>query len=188
MEVQFSTDSVGLREYLLHNRLICDGAMGTYYSIKYDKQSIPELDNTACPENIKEIHKEYIQAGARLIRTNTFASNTSILNCKMNEVIDNISHACDIAKEAASNKAYIAGDIGPVGYDNNSQDIIDEYIKIADVFIRNKVDAIIFETFPALDDILPAIHHIKNNSDIFVIVQFAVNQFGYSNAGRSARR
>lgn len=188
MDVQFSTDSVGLREYLLHNRLICDGAMGTYYSVKYDKQSIPELDNTACPENIKEIHKEYIQAGARLIRTNTFASNTSILNCKMDEVIDNISHACDIAKEAASNKAYIAGDIGPVGYDNNSQDIIDEYIKIADVFIRNKVDAIIFETFPALDDILPAIHHIKNNSDIFVIVQFAVNQFGYSNAGRSARR
>lgn len=83
MDVQFSTDSVGLREYLLHNRLICDGAMGTYYSVKYDKQSIPELDNTACPENIKEIHKEYIQAGARLIRTNTFASNTSILNCKM---------------------------------------------------------------------------------------------------------
>ena len=61
MDVQFSTESVGLREYLLHNRLICDGAMGTYYSVKYDKQSIPELDNTACPENIKEIHKEYIQ-------------------------------------------------------------------------------------------------------------------------------
>ena len=26
MDIQFSTDSVGLKEYLLHNRLICDGA------------------------------------------------------------------------------------------------------------------------------------------------------------------
>lgn len=185
----FTTKGVSLKEYLKHNRLVCDGAMGTYYSVKYDTQQIPECDNTKKPDNIKAIHSEYIKAGARLIRTNTFASNTSVLNCTIDDVVNNIACACAIAKEVSSDAAYIAGDIGPISYDNvHHKNIIDEYIKIADTFINNNVDAVIFETFSSLDDILPAIHHIKDKSDIFVIVQFAVNQFGYSNAGLSARR
>ena len=40
---------------------------------------IPELDNETAPERIREIHREYIRAGADILRTNTFASNTGTL-------------------------------------------------------------------------------------------------------------
>ena len=56
--------------------LITDGAMGTYYSEKYGKESAsPENDNLTAPQKIKEIHREYIEAGADILRTNSFASN-----------------------------------------------------------------------------------------------------------------
>ena len=178
-----------LKEYLKHNRLVCDGAMGTYYSAKYDTQEIPEHMNTAHPDRIANIHLEYLSAGAKLIRTNTFASNTAMLKCSIEGVVKNITKACKIATDTVGDAAFIAGDIGPIVYDSNTQHkAIEEYIKIVDTFINNKVDAIIFETFPSIDDIIPAIHYIKEHSDIFVIVQFTINQFGYSNSGLSAKK
>ena len=178
-----------LKEYLKHNRLVCDGAMGTYYSAKYDTQEIPEHMNTAHPDRIANIHLEYLSAGAKLIRTNTFASNTAMLKCSIEGVVKNITKACKIATDTVGDAAFIAGDIGPIVYDSNTEHkAIEEYIKIVDTFINNKVDAIIFETFPSIDDIIPAIHYIKEHSDIFVIVQFTINQFGYSNVGLSSRR
>ena len=60
--------------------LITDGAMGTYYREKYGEGSgVPELDNLKAPEKIREIHREYIEAGADIIRTNSFASNIQTL-------------------------------------------------------------------------------------------------------------
>lgn len=46
--------------------------MGTYYSEKYGKESAsPENDNLTAPQKIKEIHREYIEAGADILRTNS---------------------------------------------------------------------------------------------------------------------
>ena len=60
--------------------LIMDGAMGTYYSEKYGKESgSPENDNLTAPQKIEEIHREYIEAGADILRTNSFASNIRTL-------------------------------------------------------------------------------------------------------------
>lgn len=53
--------------------------------------------------------------------------------------------------------------------------------------IESGVDAIVFETFPDMDDIKEALKYIAEKGNIFVIVQFAVNQFGYSNSGLSAK-
>ena len=60
--------------------LITDGAMGTYYSEKYGKDSgAPENDNLTAPQRIEEIHREYIEAGADILRTNSFSSNIRTL-------------------------------------------------------------------------------------------------------------
>ena len=69
-----------IREYLKKNKLICDGAFGTYYGQLYDTDTLPEYDNINHPDKIRKIHEEYIEAGAMLIRTNTFASNSVSLN------------------------------------------------------------------------------------------------------------
>lgn len=177
-----------LKDYLKNNILITDGAFGTYYGTLYDTQELPELANISNPDRVSRIHSQYINAGARLIRTNTYAANTYSLKTDINEVKKYIRAACDIASDFQN--VYVAGDIGPIEYDNiNLKDkVSEEYIAIAKIFLEYKLPAIVFETFSQLEDIIPAIEYIKANSDTFVIVQFAVSQFGYSNAGLSAKR
>ena len=63
---------MNLREYLKTTNLITDGAFGTYFAAKYQTQDIPELANITAPEKVKKIHEEYLNAGAKFIRTNTF--------------------------------------------------------------------------------------------------------------------
>lgn len=183
MEIQLS-----LKNYLKNNILITDGAFGTYYGTLYDTQELPELANISNPGRVSHIHSQYINAGARLIRTNTYAANTYSLKADITEVKKYIRSACDIA--TAFQNVYVAGDIGPIEYDNiNLKDkVSEEYISISKIFLEYKLPAIVFETFSQLEDIIPAIEYIKTKSDTFVIVQFAVSQFGYSNAGLSAKR
>lgn len=65
-----------IREYLKEHILITDGAMGTYYDRKKSENGrIAEEANLLEPELITRIHEEYLEQGARLIRTNTFAAN-----------------------------------------------------------------------------------------------------------------
>jgi len=67
---------MNIREHLKRNRLIMDGAMGTYYADRYARRGEPsEIGNFDAPLAVRAIHMEYIKAGAGLIRTNTFASN-----------------------------------------------------------------------------------------------------------------
>ena len=60
-----------------------------------------------------------------------------------------------------------------------------EYVDIVNVFKECGVDIFVFETFPELGFIDKAIENAGENG--FVITQFAINQFGYSSAGFSAR-
>ena len=61
-----------------------------------------------------------------------------------------------------------------------------EYVDIVNVFKECGVDIFVFETFPELGFIDKAIENAGENG--FVITQFAINQFGYSSAGFSARK
>ena len=66
-----------LREYLKEHRLITDGAMGTYYAeLAKDQTSLVERCTLENPDIIEKIHNEYIEAGAKLIRTNTCSAQT----------------------------------------------------------------------------------------------------------------
>ncbi|MGN0394614.1 MAG: bifunctional homocysteine S-methyltransferase/methylenetetrahydrofolate reductase, partial [Coprococcus sp.] len=80
--------------------------------------------------------------------------------------------------------------IGPVAADSNmtADEMIEEYMSIGETFQDEEVDVILFETFPELEIIVPVIEYLKKRKNVPVIVQFCVNQFGYSNAGLSARK
>ena len=67
-------------------KLLMDGAFGTYYGQLYDTAELPELANMKYPERVLQIHKEYLKAGARILRTNTFATNTYALHLSWEEV------------------------------------------------------------------------------------------------------
>lgn len=212
-----------LKDYLQKNRLIADGAFGTYYISLYADGSraetgltagnMPELANCLAPERVVKIHREYIEAGARLIRTNTFASNTKSLADDLDAVKENIRMAVACAKKAVDEAGcrlpesteaedagadiqkkeqdvYIVGDIGPIPVEGapDMQKLTEEYIEIGEMFLKEGVNILLFETFPELEMILPAIRFLKENRDCTIMVHFSVNQFGYSNTGLSAKR
>lgn len=184
---------MNIREYLKKSKLIADGSFGTYYSQKYKTVDIPEYANITAPQRISEIHTEYINSGAKLIRTNTFASNTYSLDCSIEQVKENIKAAYKIAKEAVEQsrkEIFIAGNIGPVPavFQPDFEAVEEEYYQIAKTFIDEGADILCFETFTQSEHIMPAIKRIKEECNPFIIVQFCVNQYGYSEAGESAER
>lgn len=189
-----------IQEVLQQKKLICDGAFGTYYAMKYDTKELPELANIQHPERVKQIHEEYVAAGAQIIRTNTYACNTAVMCAKLEQVKENIRQgyqkACeaagcrdDLRREAEENRhVFVAADIGPIPCENaaDKESVQKEYIEICRTFLEAGAEIFLFETFADLEDILPAISMIGDKA--FVIVQFAVNQFGYSSVGLSARK
>lgn len=184
---------MNIREYLKKSKLVADGSFGTYYSQKYKTVDIPEYANITAPQRISEIHTEYINSGAKLIRTNTFASNTYSLDCSIEQVKENIKAAYKIAKEAveqSGKEIFIAGNIGPVPavFQPDFEAVEEEYYQIAKTFIDEGADILCFETFTQSEHIMPAIKRIKEECNPFIIVQFCVNQYGYSEAGESAER
>lgn len=182
-----------IADYLQNNKVIADGSFGTFYSEKYNTQDMSEQANTLYPERVKEIHSLYIEAGAKLIRTNTFASNTEFLDEDFSVVKDNIIAAVNNAKSAIEESGkdiFIAGDIGPIpsDFEADKERLSEEYYNIARIFIDNGIDILTFETFSETTDILPVIKRIKQENDVYIMVQFSVNQYGYSNSGLSASR
>lgn len=178
-----------IQDYLKQHYLLCDGAFGTYYASRFHTEEMPELANLTYPDRVRSIHSEYIQAGARLIRTNTFACNTSLLHKDFDQVEENIDAAITLARESAKmQELFIAGDIGPIPADasHTPDDIQQEYVRLAQAFLSRGIEILHFETFSDIDPLLPAIEAC-HNAGAFISISFCVNQFGYSLAGLSAR-
>ena len=177
-----------IKDRLRQEKLLFDGAFGTYYGQLYDTEELPELANTLYPERVRVIHEQYIEAGAQVIRTNTFASNTVSMKADLPEVLENIRQGYRIAKGVASGKdVYVAADIGQIHIENQAdrERAGKEYVEICKTFLEEGAEIFVFETFSDLENIREAINYIGDRA--FVIVQFSVNQFGYSNSGLSAR-
>jgi homocysteine S-methyltransferase len=112
---------MNLIERLSQKTLLADGAMGTMLharGVGFDK-SFDEL-NLTDPAAVAEIHREYIEAGAELIITNTFGANRYKLGKHglQGEVAKINRAGVELAKRvvAASFKdVLIAGDVGPLG-------------------------------------------------------------------------
>lgn len=182
-----------IKDYLDTHQLITDGSFGTYYAQKYETREMPEKANLLHKDRVLAIHNSYIEAGSRFIRTNTFASNTVSLGGCLQDVKENIKAAVKLAREAvdlASHPVFIAGDIGPIPLDGTmtEQQVEEQYYEIASTFIREGLEILTFETFPDMSLIENVIKRVKEEHEIFIMVQFSINQFGYSNSGMSAKK
>src|ERR1035438_8154562 len=64
------------RSKLQSKIVVADGAMGTMLYAKgiFINRCFDEL-NLSAPQMVKEIHQEYVKAGAEIIESNTFGSN-----------------------------------------------------------------------------------------------------------------
>lgn len=178
-----------IREHLNKQILIADGSFGTYYAEKYDTEESPELANNLHPERVRDIHREYISAGAELIRTNTFASNTIVLDMPPERVCENISAAADIAIECAGDSAFVAGDVGEMRGVSPENAAL-EYVRAAEIFLGKGINIINFESFSDTASLLPALETIRSRygSEVFIMASFCVDRYGSSPSGRLAGR
>ena len=113
-----------LRNYKTkHGVLIADGATGTnYFSRGLETGDPPELWNLIKPDNVINLHQEFIKAGADIILTNSFGANSSRLELHDSEdKVKSINlEAASLARKAISlsknkNKNLIGGSVGPTG-------------------------------------------------------------------------
>jgi methionine synthase / methylenetetrahydrofolate reductase(NADPH) len=180
-------------DYLKSNILIADGAMGTYYSkLTGDDVHSCEFANVQKPEVIRNIHDSYIEAGAKLIRTNTFSANSVNLGISRRKVKRLLQTGYNIAMEAAADKGvFVAASIGPISsseLDKNDIDILDEYKFIVDSLLEAGADIFLFETFSNTDYLGEISEYIKNkNRNAFVMAHFAIMPDGYSREGISIK-
>ena len=101
--------------------LLADGAMGTMlhsHGVGFDK-CFDEL-NLSEPEAVAEIHREYVEAGAQLLLSNTFGANRFKLSKHgLEGQVAEINRAgVELARRAAGSSSkdiLIAADVGPLG-------------------------------------------------------------------------
>ncbi len=171
---------------------VFDGAMGTMLYAKgvYINRCYDEL-NLSHPDLVREIHAEYIRAGAEIIETNTFGATAHNLNQyglagSLREI--NIS-AARLANEAAGDKAYVAGAIGPLGlriepYGPTSYEEAKDLFKAqAEALLEGGIDLFCIETFSDLSEIRQAIRAVRETSDLPIIAQMTIMTDGNTTFG-----
>ncbi len=193
-----------IRDYLKEHILITDGAMGTYYDQKKSENGrMAEEANLLEPELIQRIYEEYLESGAQLIRSNTFAANRSLAIRKgieskaeqdayIRNVIQSAWNNAKVAVKRAAGEHFIAANIGPMPeylfleYHCNPTE---EYQFIIDCFLDCGAKIFNFETFSDITEVQEAARYIKEKCpEAFVMVSFAVNRTGYTAGGISMNR
>jgi len=172
---------MNLLETLEKKTILADGAMGTMLharGIGFDS-CFDEL-NLTNPAAVAEVHREYIEAGAELVITNTFGANRFKLSKHgLQDDVAEINRAgVELAKRivAASFKdVWIAGDIGPLGVriapygrvkPEEAREAFAEQVK---ALAESGADLIIIETMSDLYEIKEAIAAAKENSSLPII-------------------
>ena len=164
--------------------ILADGAMGTWYAEQTGESSFSEYANLTDPQRILAIHRSYIDAGAQLIRTNTFSANPFTLQLGWTKVEELLAAGYRIAKEAAGIEAGVLCSIGPVPAE---ADGVSTYVRMARYFISLGAEAILFETFDSSHDLLQVIKELRSGGFEGVIgTTFAVMPDGFSMNGESA--
>src|SRR5918997_1400161 len=171
---------------------VFDGAMGTMLYTKgiYINRSYDELNLTA-PDLVREVHEEYVRAGAEVIETNTFGATAHKLQqygLEGSLRLINIA-AARIAREAACGRCYVAGAVGPLGlriepYGPTSFDEAKEMFKgqIA-ALLEGGVDLFVLETFSDISEIRQAIRAVRELCDLPVIAQMTILSDGNTSYG-----
>jgi len=177
-----------LRDVIADGRVhVFDGAMGTmlytkgvFINVCYD-----EL-NLRSPDIVRDIHRAYVKAGAEILETNTFGANpvklghyglaaeTHAINRK----------AAELAREAAGERALVAGAIGPLGlrlepFGETSRVEAFEHFKTQALgLLEGGVHGFVLETFSDLDEIHEALRAVRAVCDLPVFAQMTIQEDG----------
>ena len=122
--------------------------------------------NLSSPQLVREIHAEYVRAGAEIVETNTFGSNrVRLAGFGLAEKLRPIVEAgVRLAREAAGRQAFVAGAMGPLGVrieplgPTSFAEARDVFREQAQALVSAGIDLIVLETFFDLSELREAIY------------------------------
>ncbi len=180
-------------EALSEGPVLFDGAMGTllYERGVLHTRSYDELVLSQ-PELIRQVHLDYLAAGAQVIETNTFGANRiTLARHGLAEQMTQINRAAvKLAREASAGRAWVAGAVGPTGVRfaiateaerRRARLALAEQI---DTLVIAGVDLILLETFPSILELETAIAVAKERGPrVPVVAQHVFDGAGQGDGG-----
>lgn len=178
---------MSFKDLLGKQMLFFDGATGTQLQARgLQAGELPERWNFTHPEIIEAVHKDYLAAGANILKTNTFGANPiklaeTDLDCKAT-----ITAAVTIAKKACAGAIdkFVALDLGPTGKllapygDLPFEKAVAAYGEMVRYGVEAGADLILIETMSDTYEIKAAILGAKENCDLPVCVTLTFDEDG----------
>jgi homocysteine S-methyltransferase len=196
------TRAAEFRETLSQRVWVADGAMGTMLYAKgaFINRCYDEL-NLSLPALVRDVHQEYVRAGAELIETNTFGANRKRLApFGFADKVRLINRAgVRIAREAArmareeSDQAFVGAAVGPLGVrlEPLGSTTIDEARSIfreqIEALVEAGVDCLMLETFRDLNEVRAAVEAARDAAgpDMVLMAHLSIEDDGRLQDGTS---
>jgi len=177
--------------------VVLDGAMGTLLQKKgLKKDNLPEEWNSLHPEVVREIHLEYLLAGAQIVETNTFgASGVKMGMVGKDSIFKDVNkRGVELAIEALKafrstnsisgeekrDKRYIAGSVGPtgkmLGINISQKEVEKSFADQGLILAATGVDLFIVETMMDLNEAELACKTLKRETRLPVFVSLVFNK------------
>jgi homocysteine S-methyltransferase len=171
---------------------VFDGAVGTMLYAKgvYINRSYDEL-NLTNPDLVREVHAEYVRAGADIIETNTFGATAPKLQqygLEGSLRLINVA-AARLAREAACERCHVAGAVGPLGLRiepygptsfDEAKDLFKEQVA---ALLEGGVDLFVLETFSDISEMRQAMRAVRELCDLPIIAQMTILTDGNTSFG-----
>jgi 5-methyltetrahydrofolate--homocysteine methyltransferase len=153
--------------------ILADGAMGTMlFSAGLQFGDPPETWNLSHPDIVRRIHRSYLDAGARILMTNTFGGNRLRLSLhNLDKRVTELNQTAAILLrgevDAAGGRALVAGDIGPSGSIMAPTgtlayaEAVDVFAEQAAALVAGGVDLVWIETMSDLLEMRAAIEGVR---------------------------
>mgnify|MGYP000303695441 CR=1 FL=1 len=174
------------KEKMEQELLLFDGAMGTMIQASGCRvPRVPEDLNLENSELIGSIHRQFIDAGADFITTNTFGTNRMKAKDSaygLQAIIEAASKIARQAAEQAEKQVYVAYDIGPIGAMMKPIGDLDfdqayEIFKEQVIGLNpDLIDLVLIETMTDIAEMRAAILAVKEHSDFPVIATMSFTE------------
>jgi len=181
---ELSPRSQQLLDALGKDALLGDGANGTYLHARGYKQQPLELANLLAAELVFETHQAYVNAGSDFIETNTFGANRIKFAEHGHNVHDVNVRGAQIAREAAGDRAFVLGAMGPSGKPLapighlQPEEAYEAFVEQAKALVEGGVDGFFLETFVDLEEIKLAVKAIRSFTNLPILLTKAFVEDG----------
>jgi len=177
-------------EYIKENIVVGDGAMGSaIYTKGIPASHSSEELNLSRPSLVQEILREYVEAGAQAIGTNTFAANRfKLARFGLQDKVVEINRAgVEIANGIAGN-AWVLAAVGPARSSETDEisddDLRSVFAEQIEALAAAGPDAILLETFSRSDEIAIALQAATSLTKMPIIAQITADEDGYTQDGK----